>query len=58
MATANKHKQRSSRAYSQRDNFGRYFVTNVQKIRARNMFIDSMFNILSKNSTEEEREEK
>ena len=38
MATANKHKQRSSRSYRQRENFGRFFAANVQKIRARKMF--------------------
>ena len=56
MATANKHKKRSSRSYAHRDNFERFFVSNVQKIRARNMFVNAMYNILKNSKTEQEEE--
>lgn len=38
MATAIKHKKRSSRAYQQRPNFERYFFANAQRLYERNFF--------------------
>jgi len=38
MASASKHKQRSSRAHQQRPNFERYFYNNAHKLYVKKMF--------------------
>lgn len=56
MATASKHKQRSSRKYRQRPNFERFFVAHAQKAHIKSVIAEAMLRRLFTNNTEAEDE--